>query len=106
MISVKGEWGGARSSAMHFRCKDTKAIHEGQFSKKFGVDVVRPARRKLALIAKAMTLEDLRNPPGNRLEPLAGDRKGQHSLRVNDQWRICFRWTDKGAEDVEMVYYH
>ena len=89
---------------MEFKCKDTKAIHEGPFTKKFGTDVARSARRKLELMEDATSLEDLRNPPGNRLEALKGDREGQHSLRVNDQWRICFRWTDKGA--VEMVDYH
>jgi proteic killer suppression protein len=91
---------------MKFRCKDTQAIHEARFTKKFGVDLVRPARRKLALISRAKNLEDLRNPPGNHLEALEGNRKGQHSLKVNDQWRICFRWTANGAEEVEMVDYH
>ena len=70
------------------------------------MDVVRSARRKLAMIATAASLDDLRHPPGNYLEALHGNRKGQHSLRVNDQWRICFRWTNEGAMDVEMVDYH
>jgi proteic killer suppression protein len=65
----------------------------------------RQARRKLLLLDAAASLEDLRIPPGNRLEALAGDRKGQHSIRINDQWRICFRWND-GAHDVEIVDYH
>lgn len=64
------------------------------------------ARRKLNMLVVAMTINDLRVPPGNRLEALAGDRKGQHSIRINDQWRVCFRWTEKGAEDVEIVDYH
>jgi len=67
--------------------------------------VERVARRKLEVLASAGRLADLRSPPGNRLEALRGDRKGQHSIRINDQWRICFRWND-GAEDVEIVDYH
>ncbi len=64
------------------------------------------ARRKLLLLHAATRLDDLRVPPGNRLEPLRGDRKGQHSVRINDQWRICFRWTESGPADVEIVDYH
>jgi proteic killer suppression protein len=64
------------------------------------------ARRKLDMLAAAVTLNDLRSPPGNRLEALRGDRKGQHSIRINDQYRVCFRWTDAGAADVEIVDYH
>jgi toxin HigB-1 len=69
-------------------------------------DVLRVAHRKLLQIEGASTLDDLRAPPGNRLESLAGDRKGQHSIRVNDQWRMCFRWVDGEAHDVEIVDYH
>jgi len=68
--------------------------------------VVRPALRKLAILDAAVTLDDLRVPPGNRLEALKGDRDGQHSIRINDQWPICFVWTDTGPEDVEIVDYH
>lgn len=64
------------------------------------------ARRKLEMIEAAHRLEDLRVPPGNRLEALSGDRKGQHSIRVNDQWRVCFVWREGGADDVEIVDYH
>lgn len=64
------------------------------------------ACRKLDMVDSAYVLDDLRSPPGNRLEPLKGDRKGQHSIRINDQWRVCFRWTDNGPEDVEIVDYH
>jgi proteic killer suppression protein len=73
-----------------------------------GVDriVQRAALRKLELVNAAVDVEDLRIPPGNRLERLAGDRRGQHSIRVNDQWRICFIWREGGAEDVELVDYH
>jgi proteic killer suppression protein len=68
--------------------------------------IERQARRKLLLLNGARTINDLRSPPGNRLEALAGDRRGQHSIRINDQWRICFVWRDGGAEDVEVVDYH
>lgn len=68
--------------------------------------ILQPALRKLRLLASAITLDDLRTPPGNRLEALKGDRKGQHSIRINDQWRICFVWKDGGAEDVELADYH
>ena len=68
--------------------------------------IERQARRKLLLLDGAGALIDLRSPPGNRLEALKGDRRGQHSIRINDQWRICFVWRDGGAEDVEIVDYH
>lgn len=68
--------------------------------------IERAARRKLGLLHAAGNLNDLRSPPGNRLEALKGDRTGQHSIRINAQWRICFRWRDGGAEDVEIVDYH
>lgn len=68
--------------------------------------IERQARRKLLLIANAGALSDLRHPPGNRLEALKGDRRGQHSIRINEQWRICFIWRDGGAEEVEIVDYH
>lgn len=69
-------------------------------------DVQKIAQRKLALLGFAKTLDDLRVPPGNRLEKLRGDREGQHSIRINDQWRLCFRWTPRGPADVELVDYH
>jgi toxin HigB-1 len=68
--------------------------------------IERQARRKLLLLHTAGMLADLRSPPGNRLEALKGDRKGQHSIRINNQWRICFVWQEGGAEDVEIVDYH
>ena len=67
---------------------------------------MRVARRKLDLLNQAAALADLRAPPNNRLEKLKGDREGQYSIRINDQWRVCFRWTESGAEDVEIVDYH
>ena len=69
-------------------------------------NIQRVAMRKLAMLNQAARLDDLRVPPGNRLEALTGDRVGQHSVRVNDQFRVCFRWTDAGPEDVEIVDYH
>jgi proteic killer suppression protein len=88
-----------------FRNADTAALAGGQRVKRFArIEVV--ARRKLRQLQIAMRLSDLRVPPGNRLEALKGNRAGQHSIRVNDQCRICFRWTSAGAEDVEIVDYH
>ena len=68
--------------------------------------IERAARRKLLLVHNVGSLNDLRSPPGNRLEALKGDRQGQHSIRINDQWRICFEWRDNGAQNVEIVDYH
>lgn len=74
--------------------------------KRLPAEIQRHARRKLVMLAEAASIEDLRHPPGNRLEALKGDRKGQHSIRINDQWRICFRWSKGHAYDVEIVDYH
>lgn len=88
-----------------FRCKDTQALFEGRCHRRFrSIQVV--AERKLSLLEAAQTLEFLRSPPGNRLEALRGDRIGQYSIRINDQWRVCFAWTDSGPADVEIVDYH
>jgi proteic killer suppression protein len=88
-----------------FRCEDTQRLASDESVRRFK-SIERVARRKLALLEAAERLEDLRVPPGNRLEALKGDRAGQHSLRINDQWRICFRWSSGNAEDVEIVDYH
>lgn len=91
--SFKGNW--------------AEALHRLESpGKGFPAGLVRTAQRKLAMLDAAVRLENLRVPPGNRLEALAGDRKSQHSIRINDQWRICFKWTDAGPEDVEIVDYH
>lgn len=88
-----------------FKCADTERLFNRQRVKQF-VNIEAVARRKLEQIDWAGVLEDLRVPPGNRLEALAGNRAGQHSIRVNDQFRICFVWTAGGAQNVEIVDYH
>ncbi|MBL8600074.1 MAG: type II toxin-antitoxin system RelE/ParE family toxin [Devosia sp.] len=89
-----------------FADKLTARIAERESPKGFPPDLVASAFRKLRYLDAAGRLEDLKVPPGNRLEALKGDRRGQHSIRINDQWRICFVWKDGGAEDVEIVDYH
>lgn len=89
-----------------FRSALTEAAFSGEAQKGFPADLIKVARRKLAMINAAARLEDLRVPPANHLEALKGDRAGQYSIRVNDQFRICFRWTGDGAEDVEFMDYH
>ena len=88
-----------------FRCRDTRALSEGRPVRRFG-GFARVAFRKLAILDAAGCLNDLQIPPGNRLEPLRGDRHGQHSIRINDQFRLCFVWTDAGPEGVEIIDYH
>ena len=88
-----------------FKCADTEALAKGERVRRF-VNIAAVARRKLRQLQIAGRLDDLRVPPGNRLEALKGNRRGQHSIRINDQWRVCFRWIDAGAEDVEIVDYH
>ncbi len=89
-----------------FRDKSTEAVFNGEIPKGFPADLVKVARRKLRYLNAASDLGDLRSPPGNRLEALARDRKGQHSIRINDQFRVCFVWTSKGPAEVEIVDYH
>lgn len=89
-----------------FADKLTAAIFEGHEVRKLPKTIQATARRKLKLIDSAAALESLRVPPGNRLEPLKGDRSGQWSIRINDQWRICFKWDGGHAFDVEIVDYH
>jgi len=89
-----------------FRDKDTERVWQRLPVRKLGVDVQRAALRKLLILDAAETLDDLRVAPGNRLEKLNADRAGQHSVRINDQWRICFRWTSAGPEEVQIVDYH
>ncbi|MGH2671183.1 MAG: type II toxin-antitoxin system RelE/ParE family toxin [Gammaproteobacteria bacterium] len=88
-----------------FKCVDTQALSKGERVKRFA-NIATVARRKLRQLEIAARLDDLRVPPGNRLEALKGDRAGQHSIRINDHFRVCFRWNAAGAEDVEIVDYH
>ena len=89
-----------------FRDKESGKIFNRQLSGKLPQNIQRVARKKLVILDAAMELNDLRIPPGNRLEALKGDRKSQHSIRINDQWRVCFIWSDGDAYDVEITDYH
>ena len=89
-----------------FACRETERIANDERSSAFPTGVRQGAARKLALLDTATSLNDLRSPPGNRLEKLTGDREGQHSIRINDQFRLCFRWSDGDAYDVEITDYH
>ncbi len=89
-----------------FADSHTRKVWLRESTKRFSPELQRLAHRKLMILEAANFLHDLRIPPGNRLEPLTGDRVGQHSIRINDQWRICFRWFENAAHDVEIVDYH
>ena len=89
-----------------FRNKETEKIFNRRFTRKLSQNIQHLARRKLVILDSATELNALRVPPGNRLEALKGDRKGQHSIRINDQWRICFKWKAGDAYDVEIADYH
>ena len=91
---------------LDFKCKETAKIWAGEVSKKLPREIQQVALRKFFMLNSAINLIDLRIPPANRLEALKDDRKGQHSIRINDQWRLCFVWTDAGATLVEIVDYH
>ena len=89
-----------------FKCDETEKIFNGQRSKKLPVKIQQVARRKLRMINNALDLNDLRIPPANRLEALKANRKGQHSIRINDQYRICFIWNSGNVKNVEIIDYH
>ena len=89
-----------------FRDAETEKVFDRRFSRRLPGDIQSVALRKLRMLANAVDLADLRSPPANRLEKLSGDRQGQHSVRINDQWRICFVWRDGDAYDVEICDYH
>ena len=89
-----------------FGCRETERIFHREYSRRLPTDIQKAAFRKLRMLNRSASVEDLRVPPGNRLEALSGNRKGQHSIRINDQWRICFVWRNGGAYDVEIVDYH
>jgi proteic killer suppression protein len=88
-----------------FLCADTEAIYEGSSPKRFR-NIERVAQRKLQMLDDAIELRDLKSPPGNRLEALSGNRAGQYSIRINDQWRVCFVWTETGPKNVHIADYH
>ena len=90
---------------LSFKCKETQALYEGKKPRQFRA-IQTAAERKLAQLDAALTLDFLRAPPGNRLELLKGDRAGQHSMRINGQWRLCFVWTASGPTNAEIVDYH
>ena len=96
----------SRMPILSTKGKLIEPVLEGRGAKGFPSDLLRPAIRKVAMLDAAHQLDDLRSPPGNRLEALSGDRAGQHSIRINGQWRICFVWGANGPEDVEIVDYH
>ena len=89
-----------------FRSRETEKLWEGNTSRRLPINIQAIARRKLRMLSNAHSLDDLRIPPANRLEALKGKRKGQYSIRINDQWRICFVWADGNANEVEIVDYH
>jgi proteic killer suppression protein len=89
-----------------FACKETEKIFHRDFSKRLPTNIQQAAYRKLKMLHRSSTIQDLRVPPANRLEALSGRRKGQHSIRINQQWRICFEWVDGHARNVEIVDYH
>jgi len=89
-----------------FADRETERIWEGRVSRKLPTDMQTTARRKLRMLNNAEAIQDLKAPPGNRLEALKGSRKGQHSIRINNQWRLCFQWKDNHAYSVEIVGYH
>ncbi len=89
-----------------FTDRETQRVWEGRSSRRLPSEIQSVARRKLRMLNNAQDLNDLKAPPGNRLEALKGKRKGQHSIRINDQWRVCFKWKDRHAHEVEIVDYH
>ena len=89
-----------------FKCKETEKIFYREYSKKLPHNIQKVAFRKLRMIDRSKTLIDLKVPPANRLEKLSGQRKGQYSIRINDQWRVCFKWIDNNALEVEITDYH
>ena len=89
-----------------FKCSETEKIFYRQFSKKLPHNIQKIAFRKLRMLNRSSTIQDIRIPPANKLEALSGNRKGQHSIRINDQWRICFKWQNGNTYNVEIVDYH
>lgn len=92
-------------SIRSFLCAETESLYEGRRPRRFK-NIESVAQRKLQMLEDAVELRDLASPPGNRLEALKDDRKGQHSIRINEQWRVCFVWSEAGPQNVEIVDYH
>jgi proteic killer suppression protein len=105
LVSPYGTNHGGRRSIRSFTDKLTQAVDDGSVKKGFSQTLCGP-QQILTLLNSATDLNDLRSPPGNRLDQLSGNRDGKHSIRINKQWRICFKWTDAGPEDVEITDYH
>ena len=105
-LDVNNEMRYCTNMIKSFRDKETEKIFNRYFSGKLPENIQNNARKKLVMLDSVTEIEDLRVPPGNRLEALKGDRKGQHSIRINDQWRICFKWKDGNSYDVEIADYH
>lgn len=95
-----------KNMIINFKCSETEKIYSGQGSRRLPTDIQSIARRKLRMLNNALNLDDLRIPPANRLEQLSGNRKGQHSIRINIQWRICFVWNNGQVKQVEIADYH
>lgn len=105
-LTVVSSYDTCPSMIKSFRDRTTEAVFNDEIPKGFQQEIAKVARRKLGFLNAAVILDDLRAPPGNRLEALKGDRSGQHSIRINDQFRICFEWTDEGPKNVEITDYH
>ncbi len=106
LVDSDNAWRYQFSVIRNFTDAETEKLYRGHVSRRLPQNLQSVMHRKLVMVNAAAKLEDLRVPPGNRLEALQGDRKGQHSIRVNQQWRICFLWTDSGPANVEIVDYH
>ncbi|HIJ52425.1 MAG TPA: type II toxin-antitoxin system RelE/ParE family toxin [Planctomycetes bacterium] len=89
-----------------FKCKETEKLFHREYSRKLPRDIQKTAFRKLRMVDRSKTLNDLKIPPANKLKKLSGERKGQYSIRINDQWRICFNWIDNNAFEIEVTDYH
>ena len=106
MLDVTNAFRYYRYMIMSFKSKETEKIWNGEFSKKLPSNIQKIARRKLRMINNSNSINDLKIPPSNNLELLKGKRKGQYSIRINDQWRICFKWENNHSYNVEIVDYH
>jgi proteic killer suppression protein len=106
LVDTLNAWRYGTPVILSFACAETERVFRAQLARRFPPGLQRGARRKLLMLHAATELRQLAVPPGNRLEALKGNRKGQHSIRVNDQWRVCFRWQNGQAHAVEIVDYH